>query len=107
MNADSVDPGKQASKEGELARREIRICASCGTEFLGDRRYRDLPRVILLGSVGATSLLREARAAARCDIRTLPRYSILARAAGLLLRDGVCGRRDGRQFHQALLVARR
>ena len=55
LNADPVDPGKQPSKEGGLARREIRTCATCGTKFSVTSDSGICPVCILLGSFGEES----------------------------------------------------
>ena len=55
MNADPQDPGKQPSKEGELARREIRTCATCGTKFSVTSDSGMCPVCLLLGSFGEES----------------------------------------------------
>jgi serine/threonine protein kinase len=55
LNADPVDPGKQPSKEGGLARREIRTCATCGTKFSVTSDSGICPVCILLGLFGEES----------------------------------------------------
>ena len=55
MNAAPADPGKQPSKEGGLARREIRTCATCGTKFSVTSDSGMCPVCLLLGSFGEES----------------------------------------------------
>ena len=55
MNAAPADPGKQPSREGGLARREIRTCATCGTKFSITSDSGMCPVCLLLGSFGEKS----------------------------------------------------
>ena len=55
MNADPADPGKEPSKKGGLARREIRTCATCGTKFSVTSDSGMCPVCVLLGSFGQES----------------------------------------------------
>jgi serine/threonine protein kinase/tetratricopeptide (TPR) repeat protein len=59
VKAGPADPGKEPSKKGGLARREIRTCPTCGTKFsaIGDSGM--CPVCILLGSADEESALAE------------------------------------------------
>jgi Protein kinase domain len=54
-----ADPGKEPSKKGRLARREIRTCPTCGTKFSAINDSGMCPVCILLGSADKESALAE------------------------------------------------
>ena len=59
VNAEPAYPGKEPSKKGGLARREIRTCPTCGTKFSAMSDSGMCPVCILLGSVGEESAVVE------------------------------------------------